>query len=97
MKTTTREIVIWFVAHLAWWAVAMFAIYPFIISPFYSTLFSSGITAAQSGFYISLISFGVVLVGWCVSLVIFLSARGPRRNETVQPPAGSGPILGPQR
>ena len=97
MKATPREIIAWFVAHVIWWAASAFVIFPFIMSPLYASLFSSGTPASIRQIYITVIGLVVAAVGWCVGLAIFLAMRGNAAASNAPPTSGASPILGPGR
>lgn len=86
MKATGQEIAMWFVAHFVVWAVVAFIVYPFVVTPLYQTLFANGMSASTRGLYVGIIGFVVALIGWCVSLAIFLATRGPGAKAPEPPP-----------
>ena len=85
MKATGREIAVWFMAHAIWWAAGAFIVYPFLVTPLYRTLFTSGTSPAERTFYVTIVGFVVATIGWCVALLIFLSCRGNSPNATPEP------------
>ncbi len=97
MKVTGREVVVWFLAHLAWWAVTVFVIFPVFITPLYASIRSSGVPASQMVTIYTLVGLGVATVGWAIVLVLFLVCRGTGPDANVQPPRLPNPILGPGR
>ena len=97
MKTTGREVVIWFGVHLAWWAVSAFLIFPMFMTPLYASLRSSGVPASELSTIYMLINLAVAVVGWGVVLMLFLVTRGSGPDATEQPPPLPNPILGPGR
>jgi hypothetical protein len=97
MKTTGREVAMWFVAHLAWWAVSAFVIFPMFMTPLYASLRSSGVPASELATIYMMIGLGVAIVGWVVVLMLFLVTRGSGPDAHMQPPPSPNPILGPGR
>ncbi len=97
MKTTGREVAVWFGVHLAWWAVTVFVISPVFLTPLYASIRSSGVPASQMGTIYTLVGLGVATVGWAVVLMLFLVCRGDGPDANVQPPPLPNPILGPGR